>query len=150
MDGFRGTQGPRNIVIAATNRQDSLDKALLRYGHLLFNALFSIISNSVNYFHRRSGRFDYHIFVPKPNKDGRKEILLIQLKKVALSSNLEMIADFVADQTHNFTGADLANVVNTSALLAARRGAGRVEIADFKSALAKIFSERVDLDISSA
>ena len=61
-----------------------------------------------------------------------------------------MIADFVADQTHNFTGADLANVVNTSALLAARRGAGRVEIADFKSALAKIFSERVDLDISSA
>ena len=98
----------------------------------------------------RSGRFDYHIFVPKPNKSGRKEILIIHLRKIVISSSADEVADLIADKTNNFSGADLANVVNTAALLAARRCAGKVDIVDFKAALAKIFAERLDLDVAGS
>lgn len=65
-----------------------------------------------------------------------------------ISSSADEVADLIADKTNNFSGADLANVVNTAALLAARRCAEKVDIIDFKAALAKIFAERLDhLDI---
>ncbi len=101
LDGFHSYSGETYdsitiIVIAATNRPEILDKALLR-----------------------SGRFDRHVYVGCPNTKGREEILLVHAKKVALHSSVS-IPDIAQNHTQNFSGADLANVVNEAALLSAR------------------------------
>lgn len=93
MDGFEGNEGI--IVIAATNREDVLDKALLR-----------------------PGRFDRQITVQLPDIKGRKEILEVHAKKVKMAPNINL--DNVAKSTPGFSGAELANVINEAALLAAR------------------------------
>ncbi|MFO0751827.1 MAG: ATP-dependent zinc metalloprotease FtsH [Thermodesulfovibrionales bacterium] len=111
MDGFEGNEGI--IIIAATNRPDVLDPALLR-----------------------PGRFDRQIVVPTPDVKGRLEILKVHTKNipVAESVNLEQIAR----GTPGFSGADLANLVNEAALIAARKGKDRVEMADFEFAKDKV------------
>ena len=108
MDGFDENQGI--ILIAATNRPDVLDPALLR-----------------------PGRFDRQVVVPLPDVDGREKILHVHLKKVPQSSDVDVRT--IARGTPGFSGADLANLVNESALLAARRGrrvVGRAELEEAK------------------
>lgn len=95
MDGFEENNGV--IVISATNRPDVLDPALLR-----------------------PGRFDRQVIVPSPDLKGREQILLVHLKKVPLAEDVD--AKVLARGTPGFSGADLANLVNEAALLAARRG----------------------------
>ncbi|MBZ0157849.1 MAG: ATP-dependent zinc metalloprotease FtsH [Alphaproteobacteria bacterium] len=111
MDGFEGNEGI--IIVAATNRPDVLDPALLR-----------------------PGRFDRQIVVPTPDVKGRLEILKVHTKNipVAESVNLEQIAR----GTPGFSGADLANLVNEAALIAARKGKDRVEMSDFEFAKDKV------------
>jgi cell division protease FtsH len=111
MDGFDTTEGV--IIIAATNRPDVLDPALLR-----------------------PGRFDRQVFIDLPNLQGREEILNIHVKRVTLSP----LADLkkVARGTPGFSGADLMNLVNEAALLAARRGAQSVELQDLEEARDKV------------
>lgn len=108
MDGFEANEGV--ILIAATNRPDVLDPALLR-----------------------PGRFDRQIVVPLPDVKGREKILEVHMKKVPLASNVQAVV--IARGTPGFSGADLANLVNEAALLAARRGkrvVGQVEFEDAK------------------
>jgi len=100
MDGFSGNEGI--IIIAATNRADVLDKALLR-----------------------PGRFDRQITVGLPDVRGRQQILGVHMKRVPVASNVE--ADWLARGTPGFSGADLANLVNEAALFAARRNKKEVE-----------------------
>ena len=95
MDGFEGHEGV--IILAATNRPDVLDPALLR-----------------------PGRFDRQVVVPLPDVAGREHILRVHMKKLPLSKNVD--AAVIARGTPGFSGADLATLVNESALLAARRG----------------------------
>ena len=123
IDGFKSTSksGTRNLVIAATNRPSSLDKALLR-----------------------SGRLDYHLLVPLPDTNGRKEILLIHLKRVKTSVDIYNIADHLSTQCDDFTGSDLSSLVNTAAMLAARRGSEQVDLVDFKTSLDKIMKSRIE------
>jgi cell division protease FtsH len=111
MDGFEGKEGI--IILAATNRPDVLDPALLR-----------------------PGRFDRQVIVPIPDVRGRQEILKVHTKKIPLDEgvNLEMIAR----GTPGFSGADLANLVNEAALLAARRSKSSVEMHDFEEAKDKV------------
>jgi len=111
MDGFETGQGI--IVIAATNRPDVLDPALLR-----------------------PGRFDRQVVVPLPDIRGREQILAVHMRKVPIGGDVK--ADVLARGTPGFSGADLANLVNESALFAARRGARVVEMQDFEKAKDKV------------
>ncbi|MDR3272046.1 MAG: ATP-dependent zinc metalloprotease FtsH [Flavobacteriaceae bacterium] len=111
MDGF-GTD-TNVIVLAATNRSDILDKALMR-----------------------PGRFDRSIFVDLPDLNERKEIFIVHLKPLKLNNNIDI--DFLAKQTPGFSGADIANVCNESALIAARRGGDDVGKQDFLDAVDRI------------
>ena len=111
MDGFEGTVGV--IVIAATNRPDVLDPALLR-----------------------PGRFDRQVVVPLPDIRGREQILLVHMRKVPIAPDVR--ADIIARGTPGFSGADLANLVNESALFAARGNKRLVDMEDFERAKDKI------------
>ena len=111
MDGFEGSEGV--IVIAATNRPDVLDPALLR-----------------------PGRFDRHVYVPLPDIRGREQIIKVHMRKVPVSDNVN--ASILARGTPGFSGADLANLVNEAALFAARAGKRLVDMEDFEKAKDKI------------
>jgi cell division protease FtsH len=111
MDGFEANSGV--IVIAATNRADVLDKALLR-----------------------PGRFDRQVMVGLPDIRGREQILRVHMRKVPISKDVQ--ADVLARGTPGFSGADLANLVNESALFAARRNKQVVDMQDFEDAKDKI------------
>lgn len=111
MDGFEGSEGI--IVIAATNRPDVLDKALLR-----------------------PGRFDRQVFVGLPDIRGREQILKVHMRKVPLDD--EVRASVIARGTPGFSGADLANLVNEAALFAARANKRLVGIEEFERARDKI------------
>lgn len=111
MDGFEANSGI--IVVAATNRPDVLDKALLR-----------------------PGRFDRQINVDVPNRKGREEILAVHAKKVKLSDDVEL--DIVARNTPGFSGADLANLLNEAALIAARYDKAAVDMKDLEEAKEKV------------
>ena len=123
MDGFEGNEGI--IIIAATNRPDVLDPALLR-----------------------PGRFDRQVVVPQPDVKGRLEILKVHTRKIPLSENVEL--ERIARGTPGFSGADLANLVNEAALLAARVSKTVVENDDFESAKDKVLMgvERKSMIIS--
>jgi len=111
MDGFEANEGI--IIIAATNRPDVLDPALLR-----------------------PGRFDRQVVVPVPDIDGREKILQVHMKKVPLAPDVN--ARVIARGTPGFSGADLANLVNEAALLAARRGKRLVAMSEFEAAKDKV------------
>lgn len=111
MDGFDSREGV--IVLAATNRPDVLDEALLR-----------------------PGRFDRRVVVSPPDRDGRAAILRIHTRGVKLAPDADL--DRIAQQTTGLVGADLANLVNEAALLAARRNEDSVSLRDFGDALEKI------------
>lgn len=111
MDGFGSKDNV--IVIGATNRADILDKALLR-----------------------AGRFDRQIFVDLPDLNERKEIFKVHLKPLKLSDDVDV--DFLAKQTPGFSGADIANVCNEAALIAARKGKDSVDKQDFLDAVDRI------------
>jgi cell division protease FtsH len=111
MDGFEANDGV--ILIAATNRPDVLDPALLR-----------------------PGRFDRQVVVPNPDILGREKILKIHMRKVPLAPDVE--PKIIARGTPGFSGADLANLVNEAALLAARKGRRLVTMAEFEAAKDKV------------
>jgi len=111
MDGFEANEGI--IIIAATNRPDVLDPALLR-----------------------PGRFDRQVVVPRPDIDGREQILYVHMKKVPLAPDVD--ARVIARGTPGFSGADLANLVNEAALLAARKGKRLVAMQEFEEAKDKV------------
>ena len=111
MDGFESNEGV--ILISATNRPDVLDPALLR-----------------------PGRFDRQVVVPIPDIKGREGILKVHVRKTILADDVEVMT--LARGTPGFTGADLENMVNESALMAARRGKDRVEMVDFEDAKDKV------------
>ncbi|MEW6330757.1 MAG: ATP-dependent zinc metalloprotease FtsH [Pseudomonadota bacterium] len=111
MDGFEGTEGV--IVIAATNRPDVLDPALLR-----------------------PGRFDRQVYVPLPDIRGREQILKVHMRKVPVSDDVD--ANIIARGTPGFSGADLANLVNEAALFAARANKRLVDMQDFEKAKDKV------------
>ncbi|OGA97006.1 MAG: cell division protein FtsH [Betaproteobacteria bacterium RIFCSPLOWO2_12_FULL_66_14] len=111
MDGFDPSKGL--ILLAATNRPEILDPALLR-----------------------AGRFDRQVLVDRPDKHGRIQILQVHLKKVRLAADAE--PERIAALTPGFTGADLANLVNEAALVATRRGAEAVALNDFTMAMERI------------
>ncbi|MBC7986249.1 MAG: ATP-dependent metallopeptidase FtsH/Yme1/Tma family protein [Sphingomonadaceae bacterium] len=111
MDGFEANEGI--IIIAATNRPDVLDPALLR-----------------------PGRFDRQVVVPRPDIDGREKILLVHVKKVPLAPDVNLRT--LARGTPGFSGADLANLVNEAALLAARKGKRLVAMSEFEEAKDKV------------
>ncbi len=117
MDGFEANEGI--IIIAATNRPDVLDPALLR-----------------------PGRFDRQVVVPRPDIEGRVKILQVHMKKTPLAPDVD--ARVIARGTPGFSGADLANLVNEAALLAARKGKRLVAMAEFEEAKDKVMmgSER--------
>jgi cell division protease FtsH len=112
MDGF-GVDGTTVIVLAATNRPETLDQALLR-----------------------PGRFDRQVLVDRPDKSGRLEILKIHAAKVTLDSSIDL--ETIATRTSGFAGADLANLVNEAALLAARAGRETVLLEDFAEAVERV------------
>jgi len=111
MDGFEANEGV--ILIAATNRPDVLDPALLR-----------------------PGRFDRQVVVPNPDITGREQILKVHMRKVPLASDVD--PRIIARGTPGFSGADLANLVNEAALLAARKGNRSVTMAEFEEAKDKV------------
>ena len=111
MDGFAANVGV--IVIAATNRPETLDPALLR-----------------------AGRFDRNVLVDRPDKQGREEILKVHVKGVKLGSNVDLKQ--VAAITPGFVGADLANLVNEAALLAARKGKSNVGKEEFNDGVERV------------
>jgi cell division protease FtsH len=111
MDGFDPNTGI--IVIAATNRPETLDPALLR-----------------------PGRFDRNVLVDRPDKSGRYEILKVHVKNVKLAPNVELIN--IASITSGFSGADLANLVNEAALLAARKGKNTVGQEEFDEGVERV------------
>jgi len=111
MDGFGSNSGV--IIIAATNRADILDRALLR-----------------------PGRFDRQIYVELPDLNGRKEIFEVHLKPLKINVSLDI--DFLARQTPGFSGADIANVCNEAALIAARRNKASIDKQDFLDAIDRI------------
>ena len=125
MDGFESNEGV--ILIAATNRPDVLDPALLR-----------------------PGRFDRQVVVPNPDVNGREKILRVHMRKVPLASDVE--PKVIARGTPGFSGADLANLVNEAALLAARTGRRTVGMAEFEAAKDKVMmgAERRSLVMSEA
>jgi cell division protease FtsH len=111
MDGFSGDEGV--VVLAATNRPDVLDPALLR-----------------------PGRFDRRIVVNPPDQKGRVAILRVHTRKIPLADDVDL--EQVASSTPGMTGADLANLANEAALLAARRGVNKVSQRDLSEALEKV------------
>ena len=113
LDGFDPSDGL--VLLAATNRPEILDPALLR-----------------------AGRFDRQVLVDKPDKAGRRAILAIHLTKAKLAPDVE--AEQIAALTPGFTGADLANLVNEATLLATRRDAAAVTMADFTQAIERIIA----------
>lgn len=110
MDGFESDINV--VVIAATNRPEALDPALCR-----------------------PGRFSRKVYVGEPDEDGRKKILAIHLRGIPLDEDKYLICNLVASLTQGFVGADLANIVNEAALLAARRGAESVSREDIMEAI---------------
>src|SRR5205809_264394 len=123
MDGFESNEGV--ILIAATNRPDVLDPALLR-----------------------PGRFDRHVVVPRPDIRGREGILQVHTRKVPLSTDVNV--SVLARSTPGFTGADLENLVNEAALLAARNNKQKVDMLDLELAKDKVMmgAERRSMIIS--
>jgi cell division protease FtsH len=123
MDGFESNEGV--ILIAATNRPDVLDPALLR-----------------------PGRFDRQVVVPRPDVKGREQILTVHAKKVPLTPEVDL--GVIARGTPGFSGADLANLVNEAALLAARNDKTSVDMQDFDAAKDKVLmgAERRSMVIS--
>jgi cell division protease FtsH len=111
MDGFESNEGV--IIIAATNRPDVLDPALLR-----------------------PGRFDRQVVVPRPDVKGREAILKVHTRKTPLAENVNL--QVLSRGTPGFTGADLENLVNEAALLAARRNKAKLEMDDFESSKDKV------------
>jgi cell division protease FtsH len=111
LDGFDPRAGL--VLLAATNRPEILDPALLR-----------------------AGRFDRQVLVDRPDKHGRVQILRVHIKRIKLAANLDQ--EQVAALTPGFTGADLANLVNEAALMATRRNADEVTLADFTAAIERI------------
>ncbi len=111
MDGFDSSVGL--IILAATNRPEILDQALLR-----------------------AGRFDRQVLVDRPDKKGRLDILKVHVKKVTLAQDVDL--EQVAALTTGFSGADLANRVNEAALAARRRRASAVELQDFTATIERI------------
>ncbi len=111
MDGFATNTGV--IILAATNRADILDKALMR-----------------------AGRFDRQIYIELPDLEERRAIFKVHLKPLKLDLNLDI--DFLARQTPGFSGADIANVCNESALIAARKNKNIIEKQDFLDAIDRI------------
>ncbi|ABI62008.1 Cell division protein ftsH [Granulibacter bethesdensis] len=125
MDGFESNEGV--ILIAATNRPDVLDPALLR-----------------------PGRFDRQVVVPNPDVAGREKILRVHMRKVPLASDVD--PKVIARGTPGFSGADLANLVNEAALLAARLSRRTVSMAEFEDAKDKVMmgAERRSMVMSDA
>lgn len=113
MDGFDGRKGI--IIMGATNRPEVLDPALLR-----------------------PGRFDRQVLVDKPDVKGREDILRIHIKTVKIAANVDL--KIIAARTAGFAGADLANLVNEAALLAARKDKTAVEMKDFDDAIDRIIA----------
>ena len=111
LDGFDSSTGL--VLLAATNRPEILDPALLR-----------------------AGRFDRQVLVDRPDKKGRIDILRVHTRRVKLASDVDL--EKVAALTPGFTGADLANLVNEAALLATRRRADAITLADFNEAVERI------------
>jgi cell division protease FtsH len=111
LDGFDSQQGV--VILAATNRPEILDPALLR-----------------------AGRFDRQLLVDRPDKAGRIEILKVHLKKVTLAT--DVVPEPIAALTPGFSGADLANIINEAALLATRRNGSDVTMEDFNNAIERI------------
>lgn len=111
MDGFSGDSGI--IILAATNRPDVLDTALLR-----------------------PGRFDRQISIDKPDVKGRETIFKVHLLPIKISESLDLHK--LAEQTPGFAGADIANVCNEAALIAARKGKESVEMIDFQDAIDRV------------
>ena len=111
MDGFGTNSGV--IVLAATNRADILDKALMR-----------------------AGRFDRQIYVELPDLNGRREIFEVHMRGLKLGNDVDK--EFLAKQTPGFSGADIANVCNEAALIAARRNKENIEKQDFLDAIDRI------------
>ncbi len=125
MDGFETNEGV--ILIAATNRPDVLDPALLR-----------------------PGRFDRHVVVARPDVKGREEILRVHARRIPLMADVDL--KVLARGTPGFSGADLANLVNEAALLAARQDKKSVEMIDFENAKDKVLMgvERRSMIISES
>jgi cell division protease FtsH len=123
MDGFESNQGV--IILAATNRPDVLDPALLR-----------------------PGRFDRQVVVPQPDVKGRLEILKVHTRNIPVDERISL--EQIARGTPGFSGADLANLVNEAALLAARKSKSKVEMSDFEAAKDKVLMgvERKSMIIS--
>jgi len=123
MDGFETNQGI--IILAATNRPDVLDPALLR-----------------------PGRFDRQVVVPQPDVKGRLEILKVHTRNIPIDESVNL--EHIARGTPGFSGADLANLVNEAALLAARKTKSKVEMSDFEAAKDKVLMgvERKSMIIS--
>lgn len=113
MDGFDPRKGV--IILAATNQPETLDPALLR-----------------------AGRFDRHVLVDTPDVNGRKAILKLHARKIKLSSNVDL--EVVARMTPGFSGADLANVINEAALLAARKEKNEVEMPEMEESVDRIIA----------
>jgi cell division protease FtsH len=113
MDGFDPNQGV--IIMAATNRPEILDAALLR-----------------------PGRFDRQVLVDRPDVKGRERILRLHARKIKLSPSVDLAQ--IAAKTPGFVGADLANIINEAALLAARRGKDAVETTDFDEAIERVIA----------
>ncbi len=123
MDGFESNEGV--ILVAATNRPDVLDPALLR-----------------------PGRFDRQVMVPRPDIKGRHKILVVHSRKVPMSDDVDL--EVIAKATPGFSGADLANLINEAALLAARSNKTAVDRDDFEAAKDKVLmgAERRSLVIT--
>ena len=113
MDGFEANQGV--ILMAATNRPDVLDPALLR-----------------------PGRFDRQVIVGRPDLSGRTQILKVHAKDKPLAKNVNF--ETLAKQTPGFTGADLANLLNEAALLAARKNKKTIGIADIENSIDRVMA----------
>src|SRR6185295_13756946 len=111
MDGFDARAGL--IILAATNRPEILDPALMR-----------------------PGRFDRHVLVDRPDKRGREKILEIHARDVKVAPDVKLRE--IAASTPGFAGADLANVVNEAALLAGRAGRDAVQMRDFSEAIERV------------
>ncbi|KAM3451391.1 hypothetical protein MY3296_005334 [Beauveria thailandica] len=113
MDGFNTRE--QVVVLAGTNRADVLDKALMR-----------------------PGRFDRHIYVDRPTMSGRQEIFRVYLKKIVTSEDIDHLVGRLSTLTPGFSGADISNVVNEAALIAARANAEEVKMEHFERAIERV------------